>query len=240
MGSNLFMRLTAAAIFASACTYAHADTVDVFSACENGSAKFVRIEAQPGVGDLIRQGLAMWSSGVIDRETMDAMAEGRGFWALISEHILFQTLPTKTPVAYLAAVARTESGRAGRYWPWTINYRGKSYFYGSKALAVAAASELIENGETVFDVGLMQVNWRFNGYLFPGIEAAFDPETNILVADYIVQQHLRETGSLAEAIGRYHSKTPSRKGAYLMRVNSHLNRMREQPLTNLMRMQPCT
>lgn len=239
MPSNALKLIVIVAAASVASVNVVAAPVDVYSACENGQAKFVRMEASPGVEKLIRQGLAVWSSGVIDRHTIDAMAEGRGMWSLTNPTLIFASLPTKTPDAYLAAIAKTESGRDGRYWPWTINFNGQSLFYETKQHAVDAAKELISAGEKVFDVGLMQVNWYYNGRFFSSIDKAFDPEHNILVADYIVQQHMKETGSLAEAIGRYHSKTPSRKGAYLNRVNSHLVGLR-QPLTNVMRMQPCT
>ena len=229
--------LTAAPALLAGLTFTHAGTLDVFT-CRNGELTTVKVSL---TGEeslrLIRSGSAIWSSGRWDRDTFHAMVERRGIWDSTPATRLFEVLGTKTPASYLAAIAAVESGRNGYPWPWTINFNGKGHFFTSMERAVDAARNLVRSGYTSFDVGAMQVNWHFHGHMFDSIESAFDPVQNIRVADQLIQAHHRSTGSWAEALGRYHSKTPSLKHNYLQKVNQHLCRI-SQPNPNT-RKQPC-
>lgn len=191
----------------------------------NSSTKIDRVQ-------LLRTGSAHDINGRIDSPTSHAMFESRGIWSYISVADLFSKIPTLTPPHVLSAIALTESGRKGRPWPWTINHQGRGMFFSSKEKAVNAALALIKRGQTRFDVGLMQVNWYYNGERFNSIESAFDPLTNIRVADKIIQEHLQRTNSMYEAVGRYHSKTPRLKHAYVSRVSQQAKSLSHQSIKN--------
>lgn len=203
--------------------------------CEESRAGVVTVtESQyPQLLQLVRQGRATWAPSVLDSVTSHAMAEGKGIWRRLTPGALFEAAGTATPSAVMASIAMRESGRSGWYWPWTINHAGKSLYFDSKEEAVAAAQRLLQSGSTSFDVGLMQVNWRWNHERFTGLADAFEPLTNIRVADQIVQEHLRQTGSIGEAVGRYHSKTPSLKHRYLTAVNQQYMALARVPASSL-------
>jgi hypothetical protein len=197
-----------------------ASTGDVF-VCVDGRFMTVRVDAQrrPDLPVLVRQGRATWFPSVLDEATTYAMAEGKGLWRMVSPTALFESVGVRSPVSVLAAIALTESGRKGRYWPWTINHNGQAHYFRDKDSAVAFAAELNAKRYTKFDIGMMQVNWRWNMERFESLAQAFDPVVNIRVADEILQEHLAVTGSMSQAVGRYHSKTPSLKARYLQAVD---------------------
>lgn len=203
--------------------------------CEEDRAAVITVtETQyPQLPKLVRQGRATWAPSVLDHVTSHAMAEGRGIWRRVTPGALFEAAGTMTLPTVMASIALRESGRSGWYWPWTINHAGRSLYFDTKEEAVAAAQRLLQSGSTSFDVGLMQVNWYWNQERFAGLSEAFEPLTNIRVADQIVQEHLRLTGSLAEAVGRYHSKTPSLKHRYLAAVNQQYMALARLPPSSL-------
>lgn len=197
--------------------------LDLF-VCNDGQIvkKAVRANAVADHQAWLRSGNAMWSDGTVDHSTLKAIVEGRGIWAHARITDLFRWIPSHTPADVLAAIALTESNRNGRPWPWTINYKGRGYFFESKEEAIAAAKSILDSGSAMFDIGIMQINWHWHSGLLGSLSKAFDPVHNIAVADHILQQHLRSTGSLNEAIGRYHSKTPGLKQAYQKRVKNKI------------------
>lgn len=198
--------------------------------CEAGqiAARTYSVSELPGYKQLVRSGNAYWVDGRIDTYTATAMFEGAGIWGFASPRDVFSKVETKTAASVLSGIATTESGRNGRPWPWTINSNGRSFYFESRDKAIAAAKTFVSADQNLFDIGLMQVNWRYHGHRFTSLEQAFDPVTNIRVADSIVQEHLAKTGSLKEAIGRYHSKTPSLKNSYLTRVLNQIDRLAVQ------------
>lgn len=110
----------------------------------------------------------------------------------------------------LYAIALTESrmtigNQLVRPWPWTANVEGKPYRFTTRAELTAFLRRLLQHGEQHFDVGLMQISWAQHGRRFTRLEDAIDPVTNVQAgADYL-RYLLRKTGSLATAIGMYHT-----------------------------------
>ncbi|MCO4087450.1 MAG: lytic transglycosylase domain-containing protein [Limnohabitans sp.] len=199
--------------------------------CESGQVKYQVWQAKDVSThkQLLRTGNAYWLDGRVDDVTALAMFESAGIWSFASVLNLFEKLNTKTSPDVLASISLTESGRGGRPWPWTINHKGKSHFFDSKEKAVKTARALISRGETIFDVGIMQINWHFNSKRFASVESAFDPLVNIGAADQIIQEHLGGTGSIREAVGRYHSKTPTLKTTYIERVGHQAKQILRSP-----------
>jgi len=117
-----------------------------------------------------------------------------------------------TPEHLLTAISLTETGtrtpnRSVAPWPWTINVGGRGYFYATKAQAIEAARNLINEGRRSFDVGCMQVNMRYHPRAFTSFEEAFDPISNVTyAADFI--SRLRSgagNGSWTRSVELYHS-----------------------------------
>lgn len=202
--------------------------------CDNGvlvQQQFSTDQKQSkAIADLLRAGHAVWSSGQVDHYTVDAMAESRGIWSATPLSTLMQVAGTTVAPEILTAIAVKETGRKDKFWPWSINWAGKSYYLKDRNQAIDAARYLIKSGHTNFDTSVMQVNWKWHGHRFSSIDAAFDPITNIRVAEQILVEHFNATGSWRSAIARYHSKTPSLNRPYLDDVLKQMARLQKPPL----------
>ena len=128
------------------------------------------------------------------------------------------------PDAFLAAIARVESGRrdpetgAMRAWPWSVNAEGVGTFYTSKAEAIAAVQALQARGVRSIDVGCLQVNLLQHAQAFASLDQAFDPVANAAYAADFLVTLFNQTGSWPLAAAAYHSQTPSLGGPYQKRV----------------------
>ncbi len=122
----------------------------------------------------------------------------------------------------LKAIGRVEAGlmRNGVFapWPWTINVRGKGVRFRSKEEAVKYASALIDRGIRSFDVGCFQLNYRWHGAKFEGLEEMFSPRANAEGAARYLVELFQEYGTWREAVGAYHSRTRELSEAYAARV----------------------
>ena len=133
----------------------------------------------------------------------------------------------------LTSISSIESGRwhngqqEKAAWPWTVNVKGKGYFYKTKAEAVAAVKKWQARGYTSIDVGCMQVNLRFHGKKFANIEDAFDPKKNVDVAAQFLKKRYEKRGDWMRAATDYHSKKPSKARAYKKKLLTALNNARE-------------
>jgi len=120
----------------------------------------------------------------------------------------------------LAAISTVETGRWNAElrhraaWPWTINARGRGYYYKTKEEAIEAVEALRELGVESIDVGCMQVNLSFHGHAFASLEDAFDPEKNVeYAASHLAKLYSRRQDWMKAATD-YHSKTPSKARRY--------------------------
>lgn len=225
---------TAFAMMAYAHGNAHAGEVLRVFSCEGKTpvqAHFEVHQVDETVLRLIRKGQAVWASGRLDAYTVDAMAEGRGIWAVQPVHTLFEVAQTSVDARILAGIAHKESSYRGRYWPWTIHFQGRGFYLPDRASAIEAARYLIANGYTNFDTSLMQVNWRWHQHRFTSIEQAFDPIASVRVAAQILSVHFHATGSWHDAIARYHSRTTSKNQPYLSDVLRHMQALSVLPIT---------
>ena len=134
------------------------------------------------------------------------------------------------PKGLLRAIARTESGRAqgkagARAWAWTSNVRGKGYYYSGKQEALTHLRQLVARGVRGFDVGCMQLNYRWHGDNFANLDEMIDPVRNTEYAARYLSELRAETGSWDAATRYYHSRDPRRGAAYLGRVRQVLARL---------------
>ncbi len=127
----------------------------------------------------------------------------------------------QVPAGILFAIALTESGRTthGRMlpWPWTLNREGRGAYFSSRAAAMTQLESLLRDGKTP-DIGLMQVNWKYHRSKLGDPDQAIDPWLNLRAGALVLRKCYEETGDWWQAVGRYHSRTPSRARAYRQRV----------------------
>lgn len=175
---------------------------------------------------LVRQGLAQADGDATHLHAAEqhAQRDARGLWGACSpsfRDFALSALSRGFSPTVLYSIAQVESG--GR--PWTINLAGEPHRFASKQQAVAFAKSLVSAGRSDFDVGLMQVNWRWHRERFASIEEAFDPITNIRVAAEILQANLLRAGSdVRRAVGLYHSGSPERARNYLQKFDRQHDR----------------
>jgi soluble lytic murein transglycosylase-like protein len=135
-------------------------------------------------------------------------------------------------VEVLYAVALNETGRkdAGRLrpWPWAINREGKGYWFESRDEALSFARQSLAAGRTSFDVGCVQINYRWHGHAFPSIEDMFDPEWTATYAAQFLRTLYEERGDWTAAAGAYHSLTPELARKYGARFQTMLATARGQ------------
>ncbi len=124
----------------------------------------------------------------------------------------------------LYAIALQESRRRRgdgmlRPWPWTLHTpdAGSLYFETYDA-ALEKLKSLIAQGTKNIDVGLMQINWGWNGHRATA-ERLLLPADNIEIAAQILREHLNEYGGdRRRAVARYHSPRPERGLPYAASV----------------------
>ncbi|PZQ52363.1 MAG: tail length tape measure protein [Rhodovulum sulfidophilum] len=127
------------------------------------------------------------------------------------------------PPEVLLGVALTETGRKSngriRPYPWAINREGKGYWFKSRDEAIAFARDSLAAGRRSFDVGCVQINYRWHGHAFPSLEDMFDPEWTATYAAQFLRTLYEERGSWSEAAGAYHSLTPDLAAIYRQRFD---------------------
>ncbi|WP_424928825.1 lytic transglycosylase domain-containing protein [Amaricoccus tamworthensis] len=127
------------------------------------------------------------------------------------------------PVEILHAISLTETGRKTggklRPWPWAINREGKSHWFDNGQDALDFARRSVAAGRNSFDVGCVQINYRWHGHAFPSLEAMFDPEWTATYAAQFLRTLYEERGSWSEAAGAYHSLTPELAAKYRARFD---------------------
>jgi hypothetical protein len=136
------------------------------------------------------------------------------------------------PKHLLMAIANTESGRynaeAGRVvpWPWTLNVEGQGSYHSTMHDAVTAIRRARDRGQTSIDVGCMQISLKHHPDAFVSDLDAVNPARNVEYAAKFLRQNYDELGSWPQAVAAYHSRTPSRGGAYFAKVRQRWQEVR--------------
>ena len=101
-----------------------------------------------------------------------------------------------------------------RPWPWTLrSARAGTQRFASRESAADALQALLDAGERNIDIGMLQINWRYNGHRVGAADALLDPHRNLLVAAEILREALRtHGGDLRRAIGAYHHDPDTARG----------------------------
>lgn len=118
---------------------------------------------------------------------------------------------TGVPLRVLAAITRSETGRASggalHPWPWTVNMEGLGKWFDTRDDALAYVTKKFGAGARSFDVGCFQINYKWHGSHFASISEMFDPDANALYAAGFLKDLYAETGDWSAAAGAYHSRT---------------------------------
>ena len=196
------------------------------------------IEAGSDAGPVVQlSGKAVPISGLFAREgwlrpaelteaAQEALAERRGGWACAPKTEPFAQMGQRVDPKITAGIAMNESAYRGRPWPWTLNVAGRGMFFATREEAYTAINRLLASQRCDFDVGLMQVNWCYHGKRFSSPWDALAPATNIRVAEDILTENLRRSGSTMKAVAWYHSANPERGGPYFARFMNHVAKFR--------------
>ncbi len=164
--------------------------------------------------------LVLWvfGAGFVQAETIPKAYQEAGLRAGISPVVLYS-------IALVESRKRTPTGST-RPWPWTLNIQGEPYFFESREAALARIESTLAEGITDFGVGVMQVHWSFHHHRFDSDPAkALDPYENLNTGAAILAEYWRDTGSLWQAVGRYHSATPDLAQAYQRRFAEKLTNL---------------
>ncbi len=153
-----------------------------------------------------------------------ARAEGGDAGATLCERaIVAGARRGGVPVEVLHAIALTETGRNSggrvRPYPWAINREGQGHWFDSREQALDFARESLAAGRRSFDVGCVQINYRWHGHAFPSIEDMFDPEWTATYAAQFLRTLYEERGDWSAAAGAYHSLTPDLAQIYRARFD---------------------
>ncbi|MCD8552101.1 MAG: transglycosylase SLT domain-containing protein [Shewanella xiamenensis] len=137
------------------------------------------------------------------------------------------------PVAlYAVALTETETGlRNGdsSVWPHSINWNGRSYHFKNRKDTYIFAQNLIAQGHTLFDVGIMQVNWRWHKDRVSSLWELTDTETNIRTACEIMGEGYQARRNWVSAAGYYHApNNATNANKYMKKFNAKLNRLLKQ------------
>ncbi|MCI7421533.1 MAG: transglycosylase SLT domain-containing protein [Alphaproteobacteria bacterium] len=131
----------------------------------------------------------------------------------------------------LQTISAVESGRwddlQNRYvaWPWTVNVKGKGYYFASREDAVRAVKKFQAQGIESIDVGCMQINLKYHGEAFNSVDEAIDPANNVKYsAKFLRTLYSRHGQSWKKAAKRYHSANPEKGEAYTKRLENRFEK----------------
>ena len=136
----------------------------------------------------------------------------------------------RVPADLLYAMALTESGRTVdeengfRPWPWTLNIGGTGKVFVNRSLAQKELQRRLDEGKTLVDIGLMQVNWHYHSDKFDSAYQALNPIKNLAVGADILRSCYEREREWWLAVGCYHApNSADRAGKYRERVRRYLD-----------------
>ena len=141
-------------------------------------------------------------------------------------------VPREVMVAITLVETRTKRGGESGPWPWTVNVAGKGRWFDSRAAALVHAQTALAGGQTSFDVGCFQLNYRWHGNHFASIDQMFEPGPSGDYAARFLKSLHDETGDWMKASGYYHSRTAVHANRYRALVARAVERMGGKPLAD--------
>lgn len=162
-------------------------------------------------------GLSIASSASFASTTfaLPALCEEASIRAAQLQDIPPQILQTLT----LAETGKSVNGVL-RPWPWAINRAGEGHWFSSQQEMLTYAEGLVAAGQTNFDIGCFQLNYRWHGQEFSSLEQMSDPASNAAYAAWFLRSKYMALGTWKAAVGAYHSQTEAHATAYLARFEA--------------------
>ena len=112
------------------------------------------------------------------------------------------------PADILYAMAVAESGQLsdGRLspWPWTLNVAGEAHRFDDRSAMFEGLMAALGTGETIIDIGPMQINWHWQFDAIGSPWRITDPLVNIKFGAQILKSQYERSGDWWDAVGRYH------------------------------------
>lgn len=161
----------------------------------------------------------------------EAMAERKGAWSCHDKTFLFDLAAKRKGLPdgkILYSIAMNESKRNGNPYPWTINAFGRGYFFNTREEAYSAAQWLVNHKYTLFDIGIMQVNWKYHHKRFDSLWDAFQPTTNINAASDILLENYTTTNDWAKSVKWYHNRGAARGKMYFKKFIKHFEEISKE------------
>ena len=130
------------------------------------------------------------------------------------------------PKEKIYTIAIQESGlkmsdKKIRPWPWTVNSPRGSMRFKSKQEAYAEIKSLVSDGITNIDIGIMQVNLRWQWELIKNVDI-LEPKVNIMIAAKILKGTMKEAkGDVRKAVAYYHSRKANEANVYDAAIRSY-------------------
>lgn len=109
------------------------------------------------------------------------------------------------PLGVLYAVGLSETGRKGVLNPYALNVDGRTVLATDLGNAVNRFAEAKGKGAKLVDIGCMQINHRYHGDKFSGVEAMFDPARNVDYAARFLKELRAREGNWTMAVARYNA-----------------------------------
>ena len=109
------------------------------------------------------------------------------------------------PLGVLYAVGLSETGRKGVLNPYALNIDGRTVLATDLRNAVTQFSDAKNKGAKLVDLGCMQINHRYHGDKFSGVEAMFDPARNVDYAARFLKELRTREGNWTMAVARYNA-----------------------------------
>lgn len=135
------------------------------------------------------------------------------------------------PADVFYSIALAESGRSTphfgfKVWPWALNINKESFYPVSKQAALALIEQVIRDGSDQFDVGLMQVSWRFHKSTFKdNAEYALDVGANLRAGAKIFSEFIDQADDVWQAVGFYNAG-PSKRSFSVKAAKRYSDRVK--------------
>jgi len=112
-------------------------------------------------------------------------------------------------ILYAVALVESAKGRGENHispWPWALNKAGKAIIPSTHQQARLILNKSLANGNRNIDVGLMQINVRWQGHRVKQPEQLLNPITNLKIGAVVLAEAIQSVpNNLVLGIGRYHS-----------------------------------
>ena len=133
---------------------------------------------------------------------------------LLKQYIRIVEYQNHIPGGLLKAIVEVESG----FNTYALNINGKTITVSNRTEAIHTIRNALNAGFTNIDIGLAQINYRWHGDNFKGIEEMLNPITNIEYAGKLLSSLFKEHGDWFKALKYYHSAKAQYQLSYSRKI----------------------